>query len=71
MNNDQEPTRPTQQKLEKAQVERNQINKCLPKRTSEYQAVWIASDEEDNNSNNEQNLYSSQSLPFNRFFFVV
>ena len=68
MNNDQEPT---QKKLEKAQVEQNQIKKRLPKGTSEYQAAWIASDEEDNNSNNEQNLCSSESLPFNRFFFVV
>ena len=61
LNNDQEQTWPTQEELEKAQAEQNQIKKRVPKGTSEYQAAWIVSDEEDDN--NEQNVYCSSS-PF-------
>ncbi len=57
MNNDQEQTWPTQEELEKAQIEQNQIKKRVPKGTSEYQAAWIVSDdEEDKNSYTEQNV---------------
>jgi len=58
MNNDQEQTWPTTEELEKAQTEQNQIKKRVPKGTSEYQAAWILSDdEEDNNSYTEQNVF--------------
>ena len=36
MNNDQEQTWPTQEELEKAQAEQNQMKKRVPKGTSEY-----------------------------------
>ena len=52
-NNDEEQTWPTQEELEKAQTEQNQIKKRVPKGTSEYQAAWIVSDEEE--EINEQN----------------
>ena len=56
LNTDQEQTWPTQEELEKAQAEQNQMKKRVPKGTSEYQAAWIVSDdeEEDKNSINEQ-----------------
>ena len=62
MNNDQEQTWPTQEELEKAQAEQNQIKKRVPKGTSEYQAAWIVLDEEDHNSANEHEVFSPQSL---------
>jgi pre-rRNA-processing protein TSR1 len=50
MNNDQEQTWPTAEELQQAQAEQHQLKKRVPKGTSEYQAAWIVSDEEDNNS---------------------
>jgi hypothetical protein len=57
-NNDQEQTWPTAEELEKAQAEQNQIKKRVPKGTSEYQAAWILSDDEEEykNSDAEQNV---------------
>ncbi len=47
MNNDDEQTWPTTEELEKAQAEQTQIKKRVPKGTSEYQAAWIVSDDEE------------------------
>ena len=49
-NTDQEQTWPTAEELQQAQTEQHQVKKRVPKGTSEYQAAWIVSDEEDNNS---------------------
>ena len=68
LNNDQEQTWPTQEESEKAQAEQNQIRKRVPKGTSEYQAAWIVANEEDNNSVQEQNVFSYQSLSVDLFF---
>jgi hypothetical protein len=51
MNNDQEQTWPTQEELEKAQTEQNIFKKRVPKGTSEYQAAWILSDDEQEEQN--------------------
>ncbi|CAF4393437.1 unnamed protein product, partial [Adineta steineri] len=45
--NYQDQTWPTQEELEKAEIEHAQIKKRVPKGTSEYQAAWIVSDEEE------------------------
>jgi pre-rRNA-processing protein TSR1 len=55
-NNNQEQTWPTTEELEKAQTEQNQLKKRVPKGTSEYQAAWIVSDDEDNNSNTQEQV---------------
>ena len=44
---DQEQTWPTAEELEQAQTEEHRRTKRVPKGTSEYQAAWIVSDEED------------------------
>ncbi|CAF3536579.1 unnamed protein product [Rotaria sp. Silwood1] len=52
MNIDQEQTWPTKQDI---QLSEHQIKKRVPKGTSQYQAAWIISDDEDNQSQNQQN----------------
>ena len=47
MNSNQEQTWPTTEELEKAQAEQHQVKKRVPKGTSEYQAAWIVSDDEE------------------------
>jgi len=72
MNNDQEQTWPTMEELEKAQTEQKQLKKRVPKGTSEYQAAWILSDdEEDKNSYNEDNVFQVLYSNFvsNIYFF--
>ena len=56
MNHDQEQTWPTTEELEKAQTERTQLKKRVPKGTSEYQAAWIVSDDEDQQSYTEEQV---------------
>lgn len=46
-NLDNEQTWPTAQELQKAEKQQNQIKKRVPKGTSQYQAAWIVSDEEE------------------------
>ena len=45
--NDQEQTWPTAEELELAAKEQSQVKKRVPKGTSEYQAAWMVSDEEE------------------------
>jgi hypothetical protein len=63
MNNDQEQTWPTNEELEKAQTEQNILKKRVPKGTSEYQAAWILSDNEEE----EENVF----LYFNLFILFL
>jgi pre-rRNA-processing protein TSR1 len=61
------------EELEKAQAEQKQIKKRVPKGTSEYQAAWILSDdEEDKNSYNEDNVFQVLYSNFvsNIYFFL-
>ena len=56
MNNDEEQTWPTAEELQKAEAQQTQLKKRVPKATSEYQAAWIVSDEEDQDQDQEQNV---------------
>lgn len=53
MNYDQDQTWPTQQEIDKS---KHQLKKRVPKGTSQYQAAWILSDDEDFNPTNQQNV---------------
>jgi len=57
MNNDEEQTWPTTEELQKAESKQNQLKKRVPKGTSEYQAAWILSDDEDKNSVNDDSVF--------------
>jgi pre-rRNA-processing protein TSR1 len=57
MNNDEEQTWPTTEELQKAEIKQNQLKKRVPKGTSEYQAAWILSDDEDKNSVNDDPVF--------------
>ncbi|CAF3025933.1 unnamed protein product [Rotaria socialis] len=52
MNYDEEQTWPTKEEIDKA---KHQLKKRVPKGTSQYQAAWILSDDEDDNSEKQQN----------------
>ena len=52
-NEDNEQTWPTEEELRQAQDEQRQIKKKVPKGTSEYQAAWILSDEEEQDDDDE------------------
>ncbi|CAF3913900.1 unnamed protein product [Rotaria sordida] len=52
MNFDQEQTWPTKEDIQQSE---RQLKKRVPKGTSQYQAAWILSDDEDNDSLNQQN----------------
>jgi len=54
MNSDQEQTWPTTEELENAQAQQTQLKKHVPKGTSEYQAAWILSDDEEKYSENDE-----------------
>jgi pre-rRNA-processing protein TSR1 len=70
LNNDQEQTWPTTEELEKAQTERHQLKKRVPKGTSEYQAAWIVSDDEQENSETDEKVeIKIFRIEFLKFYF--
>jgi pre-rRNA-processing protein TSR1 len=71
MNNDQEQTWPTTEELEKAQAQQNQLKKRVPKGTSEYQAAWILSDDEDKQSDHDDPVFTFLFLLYFIYLFIL
>jgi len=71
MNNDQEQTWPTTEELEKAQAQQNQLKKRVPKGTSEYQAAWIVSDDEDKQSDHDDPVFSLFFYLYFIYLFIL